>query len=145
MAHIQHTLPDSNRCDRAHEAEPRDGRRHAASSSHGDYRGGASRSGVRNLEIVVGTGQHSHGAAVLRDTVADILSSKGIAFQQHRNRGRLLVRGEDLRRYVEAEKNSEYRNRFFHMASMQYFVVGLGLSAVLSAIYVVPLILTHAV
>lgn len=92
----------------------------------------------------MGKGQRSHGSSVLRDAVEDILSSKGIAFQQHHNKGRLLVPSEELRRYVEAQKNSEFRNRFFHMASMQYVVVGLGLSAVLSTFYVVPLILDHA-
>lgn len=120
-------------------------RRDTALNSHGGYIGDASRVAVQSLEIVVGKGQGSHGASVLRDAAEDILSSKGIAFQQHPNQGRLLVPSEELRRFVEAQKDSEFRNRFFHMATMQYVVVGLGLSAVLSAFYVVPLILSHAV
>ncbi|BDA40909.1 probable pentatricopeptide repeat-containing protein At1g0 at N-terminal half [Coccomyxa sp. Obi] len=145
FAHIQHALPDSNGGDRARDVQSRDGRTDTASRSEGGDSGDASQVAVQDLEIVVGKGQRSHGASVLRDAAEEILSSKGIAFQQHPNQGRLLVPSEELRRYVEAQKNSEFRNRFFHMASMQYVVVGLGLSAVLSALYVVPLILDHAV
>ena len=99
---------------------------------------------MQDLEIVVGQGKRSHGMSVLRDAAVEILSSKGIDLQQHPNKGRLVVPSDALRRYVVAQKESEYKSRFFHMASMQYVVVGLGLSAVLSAIYVVPLILDHA-
>lgn len=82
--------------------------------------------------------------SVLRDAAIEILNSKGIAFQQHPNKGRLVVPSDALRRYVEAQKESEFKSRFFHMAGMQYMLVALGLSAVLSAMYVVPLILDHA-
>lgn len=154
FAHIQHTLPEG-RCGTPkgqqhlrsghldQRRKDRSGASSVASSSLDRADSEAEGVDLQDLEIVVGQGKRSHGSSVLRDTVEAILNSKNLRFRQHANKGRLVVPREALRTYVEAQKNVEYESRFFHMASMQYVVVALGLSAVLSAVYVVPLILKH--
>ncbi|KAK9915736.1 hypothetical protein WJX75_003421 [Coccomyxa subellipsoidea] len=72
------------------------------------------------------------------------ISSQANADPEARDCCRAGQADDALRRYVEAQKESQFKSRFFHMAGVQYLLVALGLSAVLSAMYVVPLILDHA-
>jgi hypothetical protein len=100
---------------------------------------------MRDLQIVVGRGKHSFGSSKLKDAVALVLRSKQINFEYSDNAGRLIIRGHVLKDYLNAEKEAEVQSQVFHTARMQQVVVILALSAALSAFYIIPTVLTHAV
>lgn len=95
------------------------------------------------LAIIVGQGKHSFGPSKLKDAVSDLLESKGIAHEEGSNPGVVFVTGSALQDYMKKQKDAEYVGRVLQMVRMQQVLVVLGLSAILSAAYVVPVILSH--
>lgn len=114
-------------------------------SSEPDQDSSSSRAEQPPLVIVVGKGSRSHGSSVLKQLVENVLRDRGMPCSADpSNDGRLIVAGEDLAAYVELQRQDQHRSRYLQVARWQYLLVGAGFSALLSATYIVPLILEHA-
>lgn len=122
----------------------RNDRQHSA-GEHKSQSDSASSSQVPALIVVVGCGNRSYGTAVLKSVVEAMLQERGIpcSVAPH-NEGRLIVVGKDLAAYAEQQQGELRKRTYQQLTRWQYGLVGGGLSVLLSATYLVPLILEHA-
>ena len=116
-----------------------------SAGEHKSQSDSASSSQLPALTIVVGRGNRSYGTSVLKSVVEAMLQERGIPCSvAPRNAGRLIVVGEDLAAYAEQQRGELRKRTYQQLTRWQYGLVGGGLSVLLSATYLVPLILEHA-
>ena len=98
-----------------------------------------------DFKIVVGKGTRSYGSLVLKDVVERLLQERSLPVRvDPNNDGRLIVAGTDLTAFVELQRQDQRRSRYMQIARWQYALVLAGVSALLSATYIIPLTLKHA-
>ena len=98
------------------------------------------------LEIITGSSKHSAkvaGGISMKTIVRSQLAKLQLACVKGSNPGRLQIPHPALYQYVQQEKHSMTRSTFLHEASIRYLIVFGGISGVLSAMYVVPKLLTE--
>ena len=96
------------------------------------------------IEINVGQGRHSFARQVLHGVIKEQLALIQLPCKPGSNPGRLLIREDDLQRWIQQRRQSEQQTSFLHSAAWRYLSIFGGLTGLVVAISTVPRILMHA-